>query len=131
MRKYFSLWLFVLSVSAFAQKKNIQPSAMPNGALDFIEANFKSVALHHCFKFTEGDLTRFKAVMADDTEIEFAEDGKWTEVDGSGHAVLSAFLGPAIIELIKKAHPGQRVLKAQKHGNKIEVTLTDGKKMEF
>ncbi|WP_290842348.1 PepSY-like domain-containing protein [Flavobacterium sp.] len=123
--------LLVCATSAFAQKKNIQPSQLPEGALTFIESNFTSVALHHCMKFTEGDNVRFKAVLADDTEIDFTEDGKWKEVDGKIHSVQPTFLGQTIIAYIKQNAPGQRLLKATNLGKTIDVTLVNGQKFTF
>lgn len=122
---------FFCALTVSAQKKNIQPSQLPENALTFIETNFTSVALHHCMKFTEGDNVRFKAVLADDTEIDFTEDGKWREIDGKVHSVQPTFLGQTIIEHIKKNAPGQRLLKATNQGKTIDVILVNGLKFTF
>ncbi|NUY82036.1 PepSY-like domain-containing protein [Flavobacterium sp. MAH-1] len=131
MRVLFACFAFFCALTVSAQKKNIQPSQLPENALTFIETNFTSVALHHCMKFTEGDNVRFKAVLADDTEIDFTEDGKWKEVDGKVHSVQPTFLGQTIIEYIKKNAPGQRLLKATNQGKTIDVTLVNGQKFTF
>lgn len=131
MKYFFAFFAFFAIALASAQKKNIQPSQLPEGALDFIEQNFTSVALHHCMKFTEGESVRYKAVLADDTEIDLTENGEWTEIDGKIHSIQPTFLGPTIIAKIKKAHPGQRLLKATKTAKTIEVTLVNGTKLSF
>lgn len=131
MRRIIFLAMLVIPAFAGAQKKNIQPSQLPESALTFIETNFRSVALHHCMKFTEGDNVRFKAVLADDTEIDFTQDGNWKEVDGKVHSIQPTFLGQAIIEQIRKSQPGQRLLKATKTAKAINVTLVNGAQLAF
>lgn len=130
MRSLFFLLLF-LSVPALAQKKKIQPSQLPEKALTFIETNFTSVALRQCMQFTEGESVRYKAVLADDTEIDLTQAGDWTEIDGKIHSIQPTFLGPAIIAEIKKAQPGQRLLKATKKSNSIDITLVNGATLSF
>lgn len=114
-----------------AQKKKIQPSQLPEKAISFIESNFTSVALRQCLQFTEGDNVRYKAVLADDTEIDFTSDGQWKEVDGKVHSVQPTFLGQAIIGYIKQDAPGQRLLKATNDLKTIQVTLVSGKQYTF
>ena len=131
MKNLIIAFISLLSLTVSAQKKNIQPSQLPEDALVFIETNFTSVALHHCMKFTEGEKIRFKAILSDDTEIDFTEDGKWKEIDGKIHSVQPTFLGPVIIGYLKKNAPGQRLLKAVTDGKTISATLVNGKQFTF
>ncbi|RZJ67778.1 MAG: hypothetical protein EOO50_04170 [Flavobacterium sp.] len=130
MRKI-CLLLLLCACSLQAQKKKIQPSQLPEKALTFIETNFSSVALRQCMQFTEGDNIRYKAVLADDTEIDLTESGDWTEIDGKVHSIQPTFLGPAVIDQIRKAQPGHRLLKATKTAKSIDVTLVNGAKLSF
>ena len=127
--------LFILCLAATltttAQKKKIQPSQMPEKALTFIENNFTNLALRQCMQFTEGDNVRFKAVLADDTEIDFTSDGQWKEIDGKVHSVQPTFLGQTIIGYLKKNAPGQRLLKATTDGKNITATLINGQQFTF
>ncbi|NMH28041.1 PepSY-like domain-containing protein [Flavobacterium silvaticum] len=131
MKKLLHILFLSAGIMASAQKKNIQPSQLPAPALDFLEKYSQGSALHHSYKFTDDDHTRFKVVMADDTEFEFSEQGDWTEVDGKNHAVASGFLPKNIIDYLKKNYPGKRLLKAEKDSKKIEIKLIDGSEVEF
>ncbi len=82
-------------------------------------------------KFTEGDLVRYKAVLADDTEIDFDDNGQWREIDGKTHSVQSTFLGKPIIEHLKANAPGQRLWKATTDSKTITVTLVNDQKFTF
>lgn len=125
------LALLLCALSASAQKKNIQPSQLPEAALTFLEQNIRGAALHHCYKFTDDGKERFKAVMADDTEIDFDAKGNWTEVDGETHAIPSGFLPAPLLEYLKTNHAGIRIKKAEKETAKLEIELMDGTEMDF
>jgi len=131
MKKLFTIIALVSLFSVSAQKKKIQPSQMPEKALTFIESNFTSVALRQCLQFTEGENVRYKAVLADDTEIDFTQDGQWKEIDGKVHSIQPTFLGATIIGHLKKNAPGQRLLKATTDGKNITATLVNGQQFTF
>lgn len=131
MKRLLFILCFIFTLSAAAQKKKIQPSQLPEKAIVFIESNFTSVALRQCMQFTEGDNIRYKAVLADDTEIDFNTNGDWKEIDGKVHSIQPTFLGQAIIGYLKKNAPGQRLLKATTDQKTITATLINGQQYTF
>ncbi|MBD3582794.1 PepSY-like domain-containing protein [Flavobacterium selenitireducens] len=131
MKRLIVTLCLILTLSASAQKKKIQPSQLPEKAITFIESNFTSIALRHCMQFTEGDNVRYKAVLADDTEIDFNVDGQWKEIDGKVHSIQPTFLGQTIIGYLKKNAPGQRLLKATTDGKTITATLVNSQQFTF
>ena len=131
MKSFLTAIAICLSLVSPAQKKPIKPYELPEPATAFVEKNFPNEAIHHSWKRIEGNDTIFKVALASDAEIEFRRDGSWDQVDGNGAPVRSAFLGPVIIDYIKKSYPGQRVAKAAKDSKKITVTLVNSTKLQF
>lgn len=73
----------------------------------------------------------YDVILNDGTEIEFNNDGDWTEIDCGRTAVPSKLILPAIQQYVKKNFSGASIVQIEAERSKYKVELNTGLDLEF
>lgn len=116
----------------------ITKAELPTVAQKFINTHFSAWKIKTIEKEMELDnvKTSYKVIFKGNPDIEFDQNGNWTDVDGNGMALPMAFLPAMAIDYITKNLPGTKIAKADidnadKLGREIDVKLMDGRELTF
>lgn len=135
MKKLFALIAAVALVVIPAAAKNHvhnDPSVLPSAARTMLKKYFPKTAIHHIkidSKVIGGK--DYEVVLTDGTEIDFNNDGSWTEIDCGRSAVPSGLLLPAITQYVAKNFKGAKIVQVEVNRNSYEVELSTGVDLKF
>ena len=138
MRKLKTLLVGVFSIVALlsaeaTQAKDviITKSELPKKALTFMDTHFNGKAIQTVEKDADFLSVSYKVTFADRVEIEFDQSGDWTEVDGNGNTLPTAFILEPIVNYVKTHYKDNSIVKIDKNTRKYEVELNTGLELEF
>jgi len=122
--------LFLFTISATAQE-TVYRSELPSKVRSFL-SNFRS-PLNHAVRLTDddNDSTSYSIILNNNTEIKFAEDGKWTLIDGKGNTVPYSYLEKPIVEYLKTNHGKNCVTKVEICDSECRLALNNGQALKF
>jgi hypothetical protein len=123
-----ALFVTVLSVKA-QEQETLYRSELPSKVRSFL-TYFKS-PLHHAVRATDESSTTYDIVLNNKTEIQFAENGSWTIIDGKGNAVPYKFLDKPIQEYIKNNGKNVVVTKIERTDSECKLALSNGQNCHF
>lgn len=122
--------LFVAVLTAQAQEEEtLYRSELPSKVRSFL-TYFKS-PFHHAVKESSDTSTTYDIILNNKTEIQFAENGLWTLIDGKGNAVPFKFLDKPIQEYIKSNHKDLVVTRIERHNSECKLAFSNGQKCQF
>lgn len=126
------LALFTLaSFAVTAQEETITTRELPAPAVEFLATNFKDNPVKHVVKDTDKKKVAFEVTLADGTELEFTQKGKWKEVDGNRKAIPTAFIPQSILDYVKTNYPKEQITHIDKGHRDYDVDLSNGLDLEF
>lgn len=73
----------------------------------------------------------YEVILDNGTEIEFDNDGKWTEIDCGHHAVPPSLIPHDIINHVKSNYAGRAIVKIERKKNKYEIELSNDVDLVF
>lgn len=114
-----------------AQEETIKATELPAPATEFLTANFKNNPIKHVVKDTDKKKITFEVTLADGTEVEFSQKGKWKEVDGNKKAIPTAFIPKAILDYVTANYPKEQITHIDKGHRDYDVDLSNGLDLEF
>lgn len=126
----FATALLFTAITATAQKK-IDQAALPKAANEFLAQNFKGNAITTVKKEVEHGEKGFEVRLADGTEIEFWNDGKYREVDGHNKPIPTQYIDPKIMEYIAKHYPDKKITHIDYGRKDVDVELSGNLELEF
>jgi len=119
------------SIAVNAQEETIKASELPAPAVEFLSTNFKDNAVKHVIKDSDKKKITFEVTLADGTEVEFSQKGKWKEVDGKKKAIPTAYIPQTILDYIKTNYPKEQITHIDKGHRDYDVDLSNGLDLEF
>ena len=124
-----ALFLFVISANA---QENVYRSELPSKVRSFLASNFKS-PFNHAVRLTDDDTesTSYSIILNNNTEIKFAEDGKWKTIDGKGNTVPYSYLEKPIVEYLKTNHGKNCVTRVEICDSECRLALNNGQALKF
>lgn len=127
------LYLFIAfftTLNLHSQEVPVELSQLPAEARAFLKEHFKS-KFHHAIKEVDGRVITYEVVLADNTEIEFDEAGKWTEVEGKKKPIPTTFIQKQTLDYVKINHPKETVMKIERSPSGYKITLSNGLGLRF
>lgn len=124
----------MLSVAAlFAADVPIQANQLPKKAQDFISANFANDPV----VYAEKDRNSFMAELQSGVEIDFDNNGDWTDVSSERTPLPTKFIPATIMKAVEGKYKGVAVLEISKEylsyklklGNNREVYVDNNGKI--
>lgn len=120
------------SFQANAQDKIIEVNNLPKNAQNFISSHYgtDNVSLTKSEKELFSSI-EYKVVLASGTEIEFDNNGNWTEVDAKTKAVPHDIVPAKIKTYVQKSFPNNNIVQINKSSKGYEIELTNGIEVKF
>ena len=132
-RKILAIVAFLTGVFMLqgCDEKQIGFDRLPSAAQAFIMQYFPDEEVSYAEMDRDDGRRDYSVHLSDGTEIDFDENGNWTNVD-CNYSVLPAGLLPAkAMEEISSRHPEAKPYKVEKERMGYEVSLTDGWELVF
>ncbi len=130
--KFFVATFFFVGINLNAQESIITKNELPKAAQKFISDSFSKSTIDYVKKDKETFSTDYKIKFTDGTEVEFDQDGNWTEVDGNKTVIPTTFIQKNILAYVKEKFPNTHIIKIEKgRFGKQEVKLSNGLELEF
>lgn len=129
-KNIFTLLLIGSSLFATAQQKG-KAAQLPKEANTFLEANFKGIQIQDVKKETEGTTFKYEVKLANGTEVEFNNRGRWREVESKTTSLPTTMLQPSIGKYIQKNYPGAKITEIKKGTRFSFVEINDKDTLQF
>lgn len=131
MKTIYLTLLFVLCSTIMSSQEMMVPyDQLPAEAKSFIKEHFRS-PVHHVIKEVERRKITYDAVLDDSTEIEFAESGRWTEIDGKGKAIPTSFIQKQILDYVRINNSNESIIKVEILDTGFEIKVSSGADLRF
>ena len=132
--KYFLMALmFVLPMTSCDSDDDvvINEADLPVAAQTFLSEHFSGVKVSRVEKDKETNGQRFDVLLADGTEVEFDQDGSWTEVDCTPKAVPNAIIPEAIGNYVRTNYPDLLIVQIERESYGYEIDLSNDLDIKF
>lgn len=124
--------LCTLQLSASAEDKPIEVSALPKQAQTFVSTHFKDskVALATIDKELIGSTT-YEVKFINGNQVEFDANGKWTDVECKATSVPSTIIPEKIATFVNQKHSEAKILKIERDRLGYDLEITGGVELKF
>lgn len=129
IRNFIVVLSFLTAITANAQKN--AKTELPAKAQQFLKDNFPKQTITLVKEDSEDDMNGYKAILSDNTEVEFRKNGNWREIDGKGKAIPTFFVVQPILDYVAKNYSSQKITQIEYHQDKIEIELSNKVGLEF
>lgn len=130
LHKILTLLFVASSFLANAQQKQ-KIKKLPPEATTFLEANFKGVEIQEMHKEAEGTTFKYEVKLANGTEVEFNNRGRWKEIESKTLSLPTTMLQPTVGQYISKNYPNAKVTEIKKGVRFNFVEINDAIKLQF
>lgn len=130
---FLSLFLvaFVGLVSCEKQERAITFEQLPKNAQQFVNRHFGDCVISHVIEDPSPFDHSYKVYFSNRYDVEFDENGNWTEVDCRPDSVPTAIIPTAIAEYVGKYYAKQFVVKISYEHREYEVELNTSLELTF
>ncbi len=117
--------------SANAQKKTIEIQQLPVESKLFLTKHFSKQQITSVTEEKDGNETKFTALLANGTAVEFDKKGNWEEVDGNNKPIPTAVIPATILTHLKANYPKNIAVKIDKGAIDYEIKLDSNVELKF
>ena len=114
----------MLATAACDKEKEIGYDALPSQARQFIEQYFPGVECTRIVRDKDNGTTEYEAWLSDGTELDFDNQGQWTNVDCKFSALPDGILPEAIATDITTRYPDAVPYKVEKQPGGYEIDIS-------
>lgn len=129
-KNIFTLLLIASSFFATAQQKS-KSAQLPKEANTFLDSNFKGIQIQEVKKEKEGTTYKYEVKLANGTEVEFNNRGRWTEVESKTTSLPTTMLQPSVGQYIQKNYSGAKITEIKKGVRFNFVEINDKTTLQF
>lgn len=125
---FFPILLGVWMLSSCDDEKKIDFGDLPSEARSFIENYFPSADVLSIVQEKEDGRKEYQVKLSDGTDMEFDEDGEWTNIECYFSPLPTGILPANVITKVEELHPEAYINGVEKElgGYVVEVTDADG-----
>ncbi len=125
---FFPILLGVWMLSSCDDEKKIDFGELPGEARSFIENYFPSADILSIVQEKEDGRKEYQVKLSDGTDMEFDEDGEWTNIECYFSPLPTGILPANVITKVEELHPEAYINGVEKElgGYVVEVTDADG-----
>lgn len=125
---FFPILLGVWMLSSCDDEKKIDFGDLPSEARSFIENYFPSADILSIVQEKEDGRKEYQVKLSDGTDMEFDEDGEWTNIECYFSPLPTGILPANVITKVEELHPEAYINGAEKElgGYVVEVTDAGG-----
>lgn len=118
--RYIFVISFILCYNIFADMY-VSPETLPQTALTFIKTYFPETEI----LYVEMDKREYEVKLSNGVEIEFMQNGEWTEIDGHYIALPTNIIPEIVLKTINHTHQNTSIIKIEKNWNVYEIKLNN------
>ena len=132
-RTFFPLICVLISTACSfdGDKTQIDVQQLPQQVTKFISTKFKGQKIKYATKEKAGNALKYEVLLVNGTEIEFDNNGNWTEIDGNSKALPNSFIPQAIRNYVKANYKGQAIKEIKRNPNGYEIELSNEVEIKF
>lgn len=125
---FFPILLGVWMLSSCDDEKKIDFGDLPSGARSFIENYFPSADILSIVQEKEDGRKEYQVKLSNGTDMEFDEDGEWTNIECYFSPLPTGILPANVITKVEELHPEAYINGVEKElgGYVVEVTDAGG-----
>ena len=125
---FFPILLGVWMLSSCDDEKKIDFGDLPSEARSFIENYFPSADILSIVQEKEDGRKEYQVKLSDGTDMEFDEDGEWTNIECYFSPLPTGILPANVITKVEELHPDAYINGVEKElgGYVVEVTDAGG-----
>ena len=125
---FFPILLGVWMLSSCDDEKKIDFGDLPSEARSFIENYFPSADILSIVQEKEDGRKEYQVKLSDGTDMEFDEDGEWTNIECYFSPLPTGILPATVITKVEELHPEAYINGVEKElgGYVVEVTDAGG-----
>ena len=125
---FFPILLGVWMLSSCDDEKKIDFGDLPSEARSFIENYFPSADILSIVQEKEDGRKEYQVKLSDGTDMEFDEDGEWTNIECYFSPLPTGILPANVITKVEELHPEAYINGVEKElgGYVVEVTDAGG-----
>lgn len=125
---FFPILLGVWMLSSCDDEKKIDFGDLPSEARSFIENYFPSADILSIIQEKENGRKEYQVKLSDGTDMEFDEDGEWTNIECYFSPLPTGILPANVITKVEELHPEAYINGVEKElgGYVVEVTDAGG-----
>lgn len=125
---FFPILLGVWMLSSCDDEKKIDFGDLPSEARSFIENYFPGADILSIVQEKEDGRKEYQVKLSDGTDMEFDEDGEWTNIECYFSPLPTGILPANVITKVEELHPEAYINGVEKElgGYVVEVTDADG-----
>lgn len=125
---FFPILLGVWMLSSCDDEKKIDFGDLPSEARSFIENYFPSADILSIVQEKEDGRKEYQVKLSDGTDMEFDEDGEWTNIECYFSPLPTGILPANVITKVEELHPEAYINGVERElgGYVVEVTDADG-----
>ncbi|WP_075319159.1 PepSY-like domain-containing protein [Bacteroides togonis] len=125
---FFPILLGVWMLSSCDDEKKIDFGDLPSEARSFIENYFPSADILSIVQEKEDGRKEYQVKLSNGTDMEFDEDGEWTNIECYFSPLPTGILPANVITKVEELHPEAYINGVEKElgGYVVEVTDADG-----
>lgn len=125
---FLPILLGVWMLSSCDDEKKIDFGDLPSEARSFIENYFPSADILSIVQEKENGRKEYQVKLSDGTDMEFDEDGEWTNIECYFSPLPTGILPANVITKVEELHPEAYINGVEKElgGYVVEVTDADG-----
>lgn len=125
---FFPILLGVWMLSSCDDEKKIDFGDLPSEARSFIENYFPSADILSIVQEKEDGRKEYQVKLSDGTDMEFDEDGEWTNIECYFSPLPTGILPTNVITKVEELHPEAYINGVEKElgGYVVEVTDAGG-----
>lgn len=106
---------------------NINPNKLPNAAKSFIEQYFADQTIVAAEKEMDDGQIVYEVTLSDGTELDFDENGEWTDVDCQNRQVPDGIVPEKIRSYVATNYPDNFIVEIEHKYNRYRIELNNDK----
>lgn len=106
---------------------NISPNKLPNAAKSFIEQYFADQTIVAAEKEMDDGQVVYEVTLSDGTELDFDENGEWTDVDCQNRQVPDGIVPEKIRSYVATNYPDNFIVEIEHKYNRYRIELNNDK----
>lgn len=112
-------------------EQSVSSAELPAPALTFIQTHFPETEITQVIRDKERKSTDYEVWLDNKFDLEFEQDGNWTEIDGHDMRLPDTVIPESILTYVASNYTDQFVVELNKDRNVIETQLSGNLELLF
>lgn len=123
--------MLLVAVSCDDDDEVVNQSELPAVAQAFLDTHFEGIEVARVERDTETQGVRYDVLLRDGTELEFDQNGNWTDVDCKTRAVPVAIVPEPITAYVTAQYPNLLIVQIEHESYGYDIDLSNDLDIRF